>query len=225
MAYVINLVEDEESLNNILSHYLREEGWQVNAFKTGAEAKDGMDVRPDIWVLDIMLPDTDGNQLLIEVKRRQGDVPVIFMSARNSDMDKINGLELGAEDYIAKPFLPRELIVRVKRILGRIHPTNTEKECQLIPLEIVDGYAINRSKRLVKKDDESIELTSKEFDFILYLVDRQGIALSRGQIIEEVWGQDAFCTDRVVDNLVKRVRKKMPDFRIETIYGYGYRRI
>lgn len=221
MKYKIYLVEDEESLNEILSYYMKKENWEVNSFLTGIEAQKKIDDPPDLWVLDIMLPDIDGIQLLMEIKEKTPYVPVIFMSARNSDMDRIMGLELGSDDYLAKPFLPRELIIRIKKIIQRVYNHQDFSKDDIIT---VDSYKVDRHRRIVTSNGEDIALTSKEFDLLLIFVQTKGQALSREQILEKVWGNDLFYTERVVDNLIKRLRKKMPNLRIETIYGYGYRR-
>ncbi|WP_105619873.1 response regulator transcription factor [Vallitalea okinawensis] len=222
MNYRINIVEDEESLNEILAYYMKQEGWEVTSFTNGLEAQKVIDHAPDLWVLDIMLPDIDGIQLLMEIKEKTPDVPVIFMSARNSDMDRIMGLELGSDDYLPKPFLPRELIIRIQKIMQRVyHHSNNSNE----HIMHVDTYLVDTHKRSVIQDGKEIALTSKEFDLLLLFISTQGQALSREQILEKVWGNDYFYTERVVDNLIKRLRKKMPDLKIETIYGYGYRRV
>ncbi|MBF4692220.1 response regulator transcription factor [Fusibacter ferrireducens] len=222
MSYCIYLVEDEENLNQVLSHYISEEGWQVQSFTRGMEAQKKIMTPPDLWVLDIMIPDLDGIQLIKAIKAETPEIPVIFISARNSDIDRIMGLELGSDDYLAKPFLPRELIIRIQKILQRTYSDAPKTYHDIIQ---VDGYQVDQSRRTVCKKDESIELTSKEFDLLLLLIENQNKALSRNHILDQIWGTEAFYSDRVVDNLIKRLRKKMPDLRIETIYGFGYRRL
>lgn len=221
MNYRIYLVEDEQSLNEILSYYMKQEEWEVTSFNNGIEAQKMIDQPPDLWVLDIMLPDIDGIQLLKEIKEKTPNIPVIFMSARNSDMDRIMGLELGSDDYLAKPFLPRELIIRVKKILQRVYNNYDGSNGDIVTIDI---YQVDKNKRTVTSNGQEITLTSKEFDMLLLFIHTKGQALSREQILENVWGFDSFYTERVVDNLIKRLRKKLPSLRIETIYGYGYRR-
>ncbi|MCF6465991.1 response regulator transcription factor [Clostridium sp. Cult2] len=218
MSYKIYLVEDDHNLNLVLTTYLKKEGWKVSSFLTGKEAKMAINNPPDLWILDIMLPDIDGYQLIKEIKLTSPNVPVIFISARDADIDRVLGLELGSDDYLAKPFLPRELVIRTKNLLDRVYGTNWEV------LEIFP-YTIEEKPRRVRLKDSVIDLTSKEFDLLLYFAKNQGIALSREQILQVIWGIDYFGTDRVVDDLVRRLRKKMPELRIETIYGYGYRMI
>lgn len=222
MNYRIFLVEDEENLNQVLSSYLLQEGWQVRSFIDGQAARSAIPERPQLWILDIMLPGVDGYQLLREIKANSPLLPVIFISARDADIDRIVGLEMGSDDYLPKPFLPRELVIRVRRVLERVYPQSMLSPQDNRFIEVA-SYKVDEQSRLVLDNDESLELTSKEFDFILCLAKHQGQPLSREQVLQKVWGTDYFGTDRVVDDMVRRLRKKMPDLRLETIYGYGYR--
>lgn len=217
MSCRIYLVEDEENLNDILKSYLQKEGFQVTAFLNGESAKNHVDDMPDLWVLDIMLPDIDGFQLLKEIKDKNNDIPVIFISARDKDIDRIIGLEMGSDDYISKPFMPRELVIRVQKLLKR---TYGNRKIDFITIE---HYAVDIDKRIVKLNSEEIPLTSMEFDLLVILINKKGGAITRDQILNELWGNDYFGSDRVVDDLVRRLRKKMPELKIETIYGHGYR--
>ena len=218
MSYKIYLVEDEENLNDILKSYLQREGFSVTSFLTGEAARSCIIDKPDLWILDIMLPDIDGFQLLKEIKEGDADRPVIFISARDKDIDRIIGLEMGSDDYISKPFMPRELVIRVQKLLKRLYQTEKTKEDISI-----DGYIVDKVKRTVKLNEEEITMTSKEFDLLILLIDKRGGAVTRDNILNELWGNDYFGSDRVVDDLVRRLRKKMPELRVETIYGYGYR--
>jgi two-component system response regulator CssR len=218
MSYKIYLVEDDKNLNLILSTYLKKEGWEISSFFAGEEALNAIKTPPDLWILDIMLPDIDGYQIIKEIKSTTPNIPVIFISARDADIDRILGLELGSDDYLSKPFLPRELVIRTKKLLERVYKT---------PMEIINipPYTIDEKSRRVKKGEEIINLTSKEFDLLAFFIKNRNQALSREQILKCLWGEDYFGTDRVVDDLVRRLRKKMPELNIETIYGYGYRMI
>ncbi|GAB6181830.1 secretion stress-responsive two-component system response regulator CssR [Desulfotomaculum defluvii] len=218
--YQIFLVEDELNLNQILTSYLHREGWEVRPFTNGESALKAMDERPHLWVLDIMLPDIDGYQLLRRIKVDYPEIPVIFISARDADIDRIMGLEMGSDDYLAKPFLPRELVIRVRRILERVYNKSVEFKK---PIIILEPYLLDEGKREISKDGQVIELTSKEYDLAMFFAKHKGQALSREQIINCVWGEDYVGTDRSVDDLVRRLRKKLPEMRIETVYGYGYR--
>lgn len=216
MTYRIYLVEDDRNLNLVLSSYLEKEGWHVQAFYNGEDAMKNISNPPDLWILDIMLPDIDGYQLIKEIKNATPNIPVIFISARDADIDRVLGLELGSDDYLAKPFLPRELVIRARNLLERFH----HKSYTIYNLP---PYTINESSRIVSLGDEIIDLTSKEYDLLLYFANNPNIALSRDQILNHIWGKDYFGSDRVVDDLVRRLRKKVPKLDIETIYGYGYR--
>lgn len=216
MGFEIYLVEDDKNLNLILTSYLEKEGWQVSSFLTGEDAKKAINTPPDLWILDIMLPDIDGYQLLQEIKLTTPNIPVIFISARDADIDRVLGLELGSDDYLPKPFLPRELVIRTGNLLERVY--GSDSQIQNIP-----PYMVDEKSRSVKFKEQFINLTSKEFDLLIYFAKNQGLALSRDQILKSIWGSDYFGTDRVVDDLVRRLRKKMPELNIETIYGYGYR--
>jgi two-component system response regulator CssR len=224
MSYLIYLVEDEKNLNDILTTYLKGEGWEVTSFYAGEEARKAIEQPPHLWILDIMLPDIDGFQLIREIKARDEQIPVIFISARDADLDRIIGLEMGSDDYLPKPFLPRELVIRCKKILERTYQHGALQHEAESPLAL-PPYEIDLGKRLVKEQDHTLDLTSKEFDLLLLFAKHQNHAFSREQILYRVWGEDYFGSDRVVDDLVRRLRKKMPRLRIETIYGYGYRMV
>lgn len=215
LSYKVYLVEDDENLNLVLTSYLKKEGWDVISFLNGADAEKAMINPPDLWILDIMLPDIDGYQLIREIKLANPNIPVIFISARDADIDRVVGLELGSDDYLPKPFLPRELVIRAKNLLDRYNPNSI--------INNLSPYTINDSSRLVSLGDEIIDLTSKEYDLLIYFSKNHGMALSREQILDHIWGNDYFGSDRVVDDLMRRLRKKMPKLNVETVYGYGYR--
>ena len=220
MSYDVYLVEDDKSLNSILTSYLENEGWNVKSFLKGLPAAEVIKEEPDIWVLDIMLPDIDGFELIDKIKAKDPDIPVIFISARDEDLDRITGLEKGSDDYIAKPFSPRELVIRIKKIFKRIYGEHAHKET------IHYGeYTIDLQSRVVRvnEDKQIIDLTSREFDLLVFFLNNISQALTREQILNNVWGRDYFGSDRVVDDLIRRLRKKLPDLKIETIYGHGYR--
>ncbi|WP_044895021.1 response regulator transcription factor [Bacillus alveayuensis] len=223
--YHIYLVEDEENLNQLLTSYLVKEGWNVTSFFNGNDALTALKERnqPHLWILDIMLPDVDGFELLREIKACNRDIPVIFISARDADLDRILGLELGSDDYLAKPFLPRELVIRAKKLLTRVYEKAISIPLRSSQVVHVFPYTIDTIKRIVTEEGKVIELTSKEFDLLLVFANHPAQAFSREQLLEKVWGDNYFGSDRAVDDLVRRLRKKMPHLRIETIYGFGYR--
>ncbi|MBU9712658.1 response regulator transcription factor [Evansella tamaricis] len=212
------LVEDEQNLGEIIKAYMQKEGWNVSHFTDGKKAYEKIEEPPHLWILDIMLPGMDGYQLLKSIKTK-GDTPVIFISARDKDLDKVLGLELGSDDYLAKPFLPEELVIRAKKLLKRVYP-EAGPEVEKFTL---NGYTIDPVGRAVHDGDELLELTTKELDLIILLTTNIGKALSRDSIIEYVWGTDYFGSERAVDDVVRRVRKKLPRIHVETLYGYGYR--
>ena len=217
--YKIILVEEEVNLSQIVASYLEKEGWKVRAFYDGKSALTAINDNPHLWILDIMLPDIDGYQLLRSIKAATPEVPVIFISARDADLDRIIGLEMGSDDYLAKPFLPRELVIRVHRLLERVYKPALVKNSVIN----INPYVLDGNKRIVLKGRDNIELTSKEFDLVLFFAKHKGQALSREQIINHVWGEEHIGTDRSVDDLVRRLRKKMSELHIETLYGFGYR--
>lgn len=218
--YNICLLEDEEELRNILSLYLSNEGLSVSSFADLHSAFDNISNNIDLYIIDIMLPDGNGFELMNKVKELNPSTPVILISARGDDVDKILGLEMGCDDYIAKPFMPRELVLRTKKLLSRMSNNNSNSDKNIIKL---GEYSINTKKRVVYLNSEEVDLSSLEYNLLLYFVNNNSIALSRNSILKNVWGDNYFGSDRVVDNSIKRIRKKLPDINIETIYGYGYR--
>lgn len=219
MSHKIYLVEDELNLNELLTSYLEKEGWQVRSFLNGETAREAICEEPDLWILDIMLPDIDGYQLLREIKADSPQKPVIYISARDAELDRVIGLEMGSDDYLPKPFLPRELVIRTRKLLERVYAESDQG------ISNVCDYSVDEKRRIVKHDSREIDLTSKEFDLLLLFNKHPGQAFSREQILDVLWGEDYAGTDRVVDDLVRRLRRKMPGLRVETIYGYGYRMV
>lgn len=220
LARRIYLVEDEKNLNMLLKKYLEIEGYEVTSFLNGNSAMEKVKDLPDMWILDIMLPDIDGYEIIKAVKDFNRNTPVIFISARNEELDRVIGLELGSDDYLSKPFLPRELVIRTNKLMERVYPDNEEIQHKIINIE---GYIIDESQRLVFYGEKEITLSNKEFELLKYIIENKNIALSREQILIKVWGEDYFGTDRVVDDTFRRLRKKLENLKIETIYGLGYK--
>ena len=219
--YKIALVEDEKNLANLVVKYLEAANYEVYLYHTGEEAISNIDKKVDLWILDIMLPgEISGFDLLKAIRHKGNNLPIIFTSARDKDIDKIMGLELGGDDYLAKPYSIRELVLRVKNIITRTYQNDRKISNSRL---IIGEYEIDKERRCVYQKGEIIQLTSKEYDLLLYFVDNIGMAFSRDQILNQIWGDDYFGSDRVVDDLVRRLRKKMPNMRINTLYGYGYR--
>jgi two-component system response regulator CssR len=216
MKRVISIVEDEKDLNELVKRYLEKEGYDVRSHLT-YESASAQIHNPDIqlWILDIMLDNRSGFELIEEIRKINPTVPVIFMSARDKEFDRIIGLEKGSDDYITKPFSPKELVLRVNNIMRRVYKDDDRIE--------VDGYEIDLVQRKVYQHEIEIELTTKEFDLLMMFVRNKTIAFSREQILERVWETNYFGSDRVVDDTLRRLRKKLKALNIHTIYGYGYR--
>lgn len=216
MKRVINVVEDERDLNELVKRYLEKEGYEVRSYLTYEEANlHVMDDDVHLWILDIMLDNKSGFDLIEEIRLQSHQVPVIFMSARDKEFDRIIGLEKGSDDYITKPFSPKELVLRVNNIVRRVYKDDNRI--------LVDGYEIDIDQRKVYRNQEEIDLTTKEFDLLMLFVRNKQTAFSREQILSRVWESNYFGSDRVVDDTLRRLRKKMNHLTIHTIYGYGYR--
>ena len=217
MKKVINIVEDEKDLNELVKRYLEKEGYEVRSYLSFDEASmhtEDMDVH--LWILDIMLGNKSGFDLIEEIRSFNPNVPVIFMSARDKEFDRIIGLEKGSDDYITKPFSPKELVLRVNNIIRRTYRSDDERIQ-------VDGYTIDETQRAVYTENEQIELTTKEFELLMLFVNHRGKAFSREQILKALWEENYYGSDRVVDDTLRRLRKKMPNLSIHTIYAFGYR--
>jgi len=216
--YTICLVEDEEALSTVVKAYLERAGYETICFTKGSDAIAYIGNKVDLWILDIMLgDDVSGYDVIKKIREKDENVPVIFTSARDQELDKIFGLELGSDDYMTKPYSSKELVLRVNNIIKRVYK---EKDNNIINYE---DYIINQEKRIVEFNKKEIKLTTLEFDLLLLFVQNKGKCFSREEILESVWGNDYFGTDRVVDDLVRRVRKKLSKLKIEAVYGYGYR--
>ena len=217
MKRVICVVEDEKDLNNLVAQYLRKEGYEVRSYYTYEEASAHVqDDDVHLWILDIMLDDKSGFDLIEEIRLQGPEIPVIFMSARDKEFDRIIGLEKGSDDYITKPFSPKEMVLPVNNIIKRAYKDDNNRIS-------IDGYELDEEQRKIYYDNNEIELTTKEFDLLMMFIKNKGIAFSRDKILENVWDENYFGSDRVVDDTLRRLRKKLPNLNIHTIYGYGYR--
>ena len=218
--YKIALVEDEKNLASLITKYLTTDGYEVLYFKDGEEAIKYLNNDVDLWILDIMLPGVvSGYDLIKLIRSKDEKKPVIFTSARDQDIDKIMGLELGGDDYLAKPYSLRELTLRVKNILARSTPVVVKKEEPIM----IGPYIVNENDRSVKHNGVIIELTSKEFELLSFLLTKKAQKFSREEILVALWGTEYEGSNRVVDDLMRRLRNKLPHLRVETLYGYGYR--
>jgi two-component system, OmpR family, alkaline phosphatase synthesis response regulator PhoP len=221
----ILVVDDEEHIIELVELYLGKEGYQVVKALDGDEAVEKFAAeKPDLLVLDIMLPGRDGLDVLREV-RKTSQVPVIMLTARESEVDKVVGLELGADDYLTKPFSPRELVARVKAVLRRSKPAAAEA-AEVIERE---GLTIDAQRRQVDVEGQgTVELTAKEFDLLLVLASNPGIVLTRERLMEKVWGYEYIGDTRTVDVYIRHLREKLADNAesprfIQTVRGVGYR--
>lgn len=215
MSIKIGLVEDEKNLNDIVSGYLKKENYNVLAFDSAETAMEVIDDIIHLWILDIMLPGKSGFELMDEIKKVNSKTPVILISARDQDFDRILGLEKGGEDYMTKPFSPKELVLRVKRILDRCYQEDKE-------INIAE-YRIELNTHRVYDGNELLELSNREYLLLTLMCKGIKRPFTRDEILNNVWERGYFGSDRVVDDLMRRLRKKMPRLQVETIYGYGYR--
>lgn len=213
----IILVEDEKDLNSLIKTYLEKAGYEVVTYLSGEEAMSNITINAHLWILDIMLGgDISGFDLLKSIRELNSGMPIIFTSARDKDLDKILGLELGCDDYITKPYSPKELVLRVNNLMKRVYEKDVKKF-------IYEEYVIDSDKRMVYLNDKNLNLTTLEFDLLYMFITNKDKSFSRDDILNNIWGSDYYGSDRVVDDLIRRLRKKMPDININTIYGYGYR--
>jgi len=214
--YKICLVEDERDLNNLITTYLKKANYEVISLTKGIDALN-IDEKIDLWILDIMLEDDiSGYDIIKKIRETNDEVPVIFTSARDQDLDKIIGLELGSDDYITKPYSPKELVLRVNNMIKRVY----KSEYNHLSYE---DYEIDLNKRVVIYNNSEINLTTLEFDLLILFLENKNKSLDRELILNKIWGTGYYGSDRVVDDLVRRLRKKMTKLKISTIYGFGYR--
>ena len=215
------VVEDESSIASFVALYLKNAGYAVRTAATGGEALSQVAAsQPTLIVLDLMLPDIDGIEVCRRI-RKGSDIPILMLTARDEDVDKIIGLEVGADDYLTKPFNPRELVARVKSILRRAGPERREMESK----QLTHGdLVVDAGRREVRVGDEEIQLAPKEFDLLWELLDHRGLVLTRDQLLERVWGYTFAGDTRTVDVHVRQLRRKLGDASpIVTVWGVGYK--
>jgi DNA-binding response OmpR family regulator len=215
------VVEDEASIASFVAMYLRNAGFEVQVAPNGRDAlTKAENGSPALVVLDLMLPDIDGIEVCRRIRQRS-DVPILMLTARDEDIDKIVGLEVGADDYLTKPFNPRELVARVKSILRRATPERREaKTTQIHHGDLL----VDAGRREVHVKDEDIQLAPKEFDLLWELLDHNGLVLTRDQLLERVWGYTFAGDTRTVDVHIRQLRRKLGDASpIVTVWGVGYK--
>lgn len=221
MNYHIGIVEDDANIQNIVAAYLKKEGFVVTILDSAEVAWELWENSPpDMWILDIMLPGMDGYEFCKSI-RKESSIPIIIISAKDEEIDKILGIELGSDDYLTKPFSPRELIARVKRLFKRTHATASEEASQS-KIHIGNLLIYKGDRRIFWKGNEE-DVTTKEFNMLLLFAGNPNRAFSREELLVKIWGEDYYGSDRAVDDLVKRIRKKLPEIPLETVWGYGYR--
>jgi DNA-binding response OmpR family regulator len=216
------VVDDEENIRHIISTYLMRDGFQVESFASVEETMARLQsTYPDMFILDIMLPGRDGLDFCREVRSRSG-VPVIFISSRDEEVDRILGLEIGGDDYLAKPFSPRELVARVRSLFRRSSLASPTAYTLSI-----DNLTIFPTDRRILVNGQEMMLTPKEYEMLLLLIEQPQRTFTRQELLDRVWGFDYVGGARAVDDLIKRLRKKLrengAETNIKTIWGYGYR--
>jgi len=220
-AQSVLVVEDEASIASFVALYLKNAGYTVKAVANGTDALAQVEAeQPAMIVLDLMLPDMDGIEVCRRIRQRR-DVPILMLTARDEDIDKIIGLEVGADDYMTKPFNPRELVARVKSILRR--STTERRDSETAEIRHGDLH-VDAGRREVHIGDEEIQLAPKEFDLLWELLDHRGLVLTRDQLLERVWGYTFAGDTRTVDVHVRQLRRKLGDASpIVTVWGVGYK--
>ncbi len=224
MQATILLVDDEPHILELCQMYLTTEGFTTVIAQDGEEALAKLaETAPDLMVLDLMMPRMDGWEVCRRV-RQNSNIPIIMLTARDDDVDKIVGLELGADDYLTKPFNPRELVARVRAVLRRVGAYAPLEEQAEPPLQM-GSLRLDPGRREVSVGDRPVQLRSKEFDLLHYLMRHPGLVLSREKLLEQVWGFDFYGETRTVDVHVAHLRKELreSDVRIETVWGVGYK--
>jgi two-component system alkaline phosphatase synthesis response regulator PhoP len=213
-------IDDESSIIDVVTAYLRKEGYEIHTAMDGPSGlRAARAFKPDLIVLDVMLPGIDGLELLAQL-RRESDVYIIMLTARSDETDKVVGLSMGADDYLTKPFSPRELVARVKAALRRMQ-IGARTETAMLSFRHV---RVDPASRRVWVDEQAVILTAVEFDLLRTLAEHRGLVLSREQLLEKVWGYDFYGEERVVDVHIGHIRQKMGDDRfIVTVRGVGYR--
>lgn len=220
----IFVVDDEQNIRDLIKKYLVKDGYRVTTFPDGLKVLNELQAqRPDLLVLDINMPGIDGIELCKEI-RKISEVPIIFVTARDDEFDRIIGLEIGGDDYMSKPFSPRELVVRIKNIFFR-RMNKADKPTDGL---IIKDVEVSLQKREVVANGTALKLTTKEYELFEFMARNAGLPFTREGLIEKkVWGYDYLGDIRVIDDLVKRLRKKLKtsgsDLNIETVWGYGYK--
>lgn len=220
--YRILVVDDEEKIRELIGKYAKFEGHSVDFATDGMEAVEKCRENTyDIIIMDIMMPNLDGFSACREI-RKKSDVPILMLSARGEEYDKINGFELGVDDYVVKPFSPKELMLRVEAIMKRAQKSEVTPDVDIYKSR---GLEVNFTARRVYVDGEEVNLSPKEYDLLFYMIKNKDIALTREKLINKVWGYDFFGGDRTLDTHIKLLRKSLGEYAsyIITLRSVGYR--
>lgn len=220
----ILVVDDEEKIRIVIKKYAEFEGYNIVEAEDGMEAIDKFKQEDfDLVILDVMMPELDGFSTCKELKKIK-DVPVIMLSARGEEYDKIHGFELGIDDYVVKPFSPKELMMRMNVVMSR-HKVNVQEKNDDHEIFEAEGLKVDFTSRIVTVDGEKTDMTPKEYDLLFYMIKNKGIALTRERLITEVWGYDYYGDDRTLDTHIKLLRSSLGDYRkfLVTLRGVGYR--
>lgn len=220
----ILVVDDEEKIRIVIKKYAEFEGYNIVEAEDGMEAIDKFKKGNfDLVILDVMMPELDGFSTCKELRKIK-DVPVIMLSARGEEYDKIHGFELGIDDYVVKPFSPKELMMRMNVVMSR-HKVNESEKNDNHEIFEAEGLKVDFTSRIVTVDGKKTDMTPKEYDLLFYMIKNRGIALTREKLITEVWGYDYFGDDRTLDTHIKLLRSSLGDYRkfLVTLRGVGYR--
>ena len=221
------IVDDEKRIRELIAKYAAFEGYAYDEAEDGMKAVDIARAKPfDLIIMDIMMPELDGFSASREIRKFSPHVPIILLSARGEEYDKIHGFEIGVDDYVVKPFSPKELMLRVGAVLRRAGSgTSGERTAEVHQTAVVEGLTVDFTARRVTIDGAEVELSPKEYDLLFYLVRNRGIALTRDKLISDVWGFDFLGDDRTLDTHIKLLRRQLGDYAkyIVTLRGMGYR--
>jgi phosphate regulon transcriptional regulator PhoB len=225
MASKILIVEDDSDIVELLTYNLREAGFETEAVFNGGDAIErAVEEQPDLIILDLMLPEVDGLEVcrLLKQDTQTADIPIIMLTAKGEEIDRVIGLQLGADDYVTKPFSQREFVLRVRAVLRR---TTAEQTPSSVNQLEISGLRIDIDKHKVFNEQGEIELTATEFKMLVLFAGAPGRVFSRSVLMDSIWGQDYYGIDRTVDTHISRLRRKLGRFgeRIETVHGVGYR--
>lgn len=223
--YNLLVVDDEEKIRTVIRKYGEFEGYSITEVSNGIEAVEICKTTDfDLIILDIMMPELDGFSTCRKIRENK-DIPIIMLSARGEEYDKIHGFELGIDDYVVKPFSPRELMMRVKAVITRHNTSTSGVDTSKHDVFEAEGLHIDFTGRIVRIDGDKVDMTPKEYDLLFYMVNNRDIALTREKLITDVWGYDYYGDDRTLDTHIKLLRSSLGDYRkfLVTLRGVGYR--